>query len=522
MKKRWLLGGFGLMLIAMLGAVPVRAQSVDEKIKSLEQELSQLKSEQIDMKKDAAAAAAALPNFSYRPGNGVNIEAADKSWGFRASMESHFRMEFLSGRSSVGRTNGEIMGRRFRPTFFYCINNCLWEIETGLDLDGWGTGNAWNRTGTASTSILQRGAVHLHSEHLNPWLPTVDFGMEVSTSISTVRQGSSAIGSQGEYDLLSRKVGPNTGRAGQGIVFNWDNRSLDAIGIPGRITRFQFAVGKISEGEDGRPTFKDKYNFNTFLGVTPLSQVKNKWLSGLHFEVGAWFCNNDPSPQVTSGTSTAVVGSVLVTGRNIRRPGADNGCDALSISDHGDGGTQNLFSAGDIGRGLFTYIMPGMSWEVGPYRLRVTGGFANMADKGGDTGKKRAHNFIIAHDLFLWSPKGFLTGSPNTAGSVLFGTHFERNDASCEDDTVDHTKCGGVNGGQFFRNRILIREWDLWYFMAPRMSVGVNWLWYDASNLRTGRFSAGENLGVFKPGCTTCAGKGGNWHTVWLNWRYTF
>jgi len=41
-------------------------------------------------------------------------------------------------------------------------------------------------------------------------------------------------------------------------------------------------------------------------------------------------------------------------------------------------------------------------------------------------GKKRAHDFMIGHDLFMWSPKGFLTGSANTPGSILVGTHFER------------------------------------------------------------------------------------------------
>ncbi|MGE5305527.1 MAG: hypothetical protein ACM3TN_19630 [Alphaproteobacteria bacterium] len=528
MKKRWLLGGLSLILVATFGVAPVRAQSVDDKIKALEQELSELKSQQIDMKKDAAAAAAALPTFSYRPGDGLDIQAADKSWGFRASMESHLRMEFESGRTAVGRTTGEIMGRRWRPYFFYCLNNCLWEIETALDLDGWGTGNAWNSTGTASTSILQRGALHIHAEQLNPWLPTATVGMEVSTSISTARQGSSAIGAQAEYDILSRQAGPNTGRAGQGIVFNWDNRSLSGIGIPGRITRLQFAVGKIGEAEDGRPTFTQKYSYNTYLGVEPFSQTKNKWIRGLRLEFGSFFCNNDGRPEVTSGRGTAQVGSVLVTGSSIRENAAASGCDRIRLRDHGNQAAQTIFDtgSGSIGKGLYTYVMPGLMWTIGPYRLRVVGGFAEEATgDGGSPGKKRAHNFLIGHDLFLWSPKGFLTGSSNTPGSILIGTHFERNDASCEDNTVGHTKCGGINGGQFYRETLLLREWDLWYFIAPRMSVGVNWLWYDASNLRTGRYSAGANLGIFNGACantSACAGKGGDWMDVFLNWRYQF
>src|SRR5215831_20454770 len=128
MKKGfWGFAAVGSMLMAMLlAAVPVRAQSVDDKIKALEQELSSLKSRQIELKKEATAQAAALPSFSYRPGNGADITAADKSWGIRFSMEANLRTMFESGNPHVGRTNGEVMLRRWRPSIFYCIDNCLY------------------------------------------------------------------------------------------------------------------------------------------------------------------------------------------------------------------------------------------------------------------------------------------------------------------------------------------------------------------------------------------------------------
>jgi len=49
------------------------------RISSLDEELALLKERQAELKKEATAAAEALPAFSYRPGNGVLIEAADKS-----------------------------------------------------------------------------------------------------------------------------------------------------------------------------------------------------------------------------------------------------------------------------------------------------------------------------------------------------------------------------------------------------------------------------------------------------------
>jgi hypothetical protein len=506
--------GLSFLLAAFaLAVVPAQAQNVDEKIKALEQELSQLKSDQMELRKDATAAAAALPNFSYRPGNGMLIEAADKSWSVRMALEGHMRMLFESGRDQIGRTNGEIMGRRFRPEFYYCVNNCLYEIEAKLDLDGFGTGNAWNSTKTAATSILQRGVFHFHGENISPWLPTVSLGMDVSTAAAATvsRQGSSATGAQREYDILSRQVGPNTGRSGNGITLTWDNRSLSSIGIPGRIGRFQVGMANISEGDDGASSFTDRKDFNIYGNIQPFSQTKNKWLSGLYFEVGTWFCNVDK--RVVNGTGNT-----------------ENGCDRVRLRDHGDAASQTMFDTGSdsIGGGLVFWVQPGITWEVGPYKLRAVTGYFGAQDGGAtgvveaSPGKKRANNFLIGHDLWLWSPKGFLTGSPTTPGSILVGTHFERNNVSCQ----NRDKCSSINGGDFHRERLLLREWDIYYFIAPRMSVGLSVLWYDASNLREGRNQAAHNLGVCSSskiasgGCRQ--GIGGDWTDVSLDWRYNF
>jgi hypothetical protein len=511
MTSKFFVRGIRLLTLALYAwsATPALASDVEQRIrdleervgqlKPLEQELEQLKAEQIELKKEATAAAAAMPSFSYRPGNGMMIEAADKSWSFRAGIESHFRMLFESGRDQVGRTNGEIMARRFRPYFDYCIDNCLFDLEVILDLDGFGTGNAKNETGTAVGSILHRGALNVHLEHLHPWLPTAQLGMDVSTSMGTARQGSSGTGTQAEYDLLSRNNGVDDGRAGNGIVLNWDNKPLDAIGIPGRINRFQLAMASVGEGDDGLSSFTDRKDFVAYVGIEPFSQLKNKWISGLKFEMGSWFCNND-------------------------NRALSNACGRLRIQDLGNGGKQPLFDTGSgIGDGLATFLMPGVTWEVGPYTLRVAGGFQQYEDKGGLDGKKRGNMFLIGHDIFLWSPKGFLTGSASTTGSVLFGTHFERTDVSC----TTALRCSSINGGQFHRDRILLREWDLYYFVAPRMSIGASLLWYDASNLRNDLNQAGQNLGVCHrvgaTGTTNCrSGAGGDWVDGMLNFRYQF
>ena len=505
MKNRLL--GFASLAVTLaaflLAVVPARAQSVDEKIKSLEQELTQLKEQQIEMKREATEAAAALPNFSYRPGNGMLIEAADKSWSFRHSFEAHMRYLFESGRDQVGRSQGELMGRRFRPEFYLCINNCLWEIDWRLDLDGFGT-----------NTPLQRGVIYFHAENLHPWLPAVQFGMDTTNAgpASRSRQGSGAVGAQAEYDLFTRNQGFNTGSASYGISAIWDDRSLSSIGIPGRIGRFQVGMNAYGEGGEGTQLNTDRKDFAAYLSIEPFQQVKNKWIQGLVFEYAAWFCNAD---------NRAVA----------------NGCNRYIVQDHGDGGRQTLFTTGNntTGDGLQVQQGPGLVWSVGPYTLRSMMVWQRSEDRGGGignsslgtttpgAGQKKGRVFLIGHDLFVWSPKGFLTGSSSTTGSVLVGTHFERVDVSCGDRG---RPCSGpVNNGEFRRNRILLREWDLWVFIAPRMSVGANFLWYDASNLRNGRNNAAHNLGVCDTPVTTAncrSGIGGDWVDVFLNWRYQF
>ena len=524
MKKRWTLTGLGFLLVAFFAAAPVRGDDVDQRIKSLEDELARLKSEQtqvkaeqIELRKEATAAEAALPNFTYRPGSGMSIEAADKSWSFRASMEAHFRLLFESGLNESGRETGGVMGRRFRPWFYYCVNDCFYEIQAALDLDGFGTGNGKNSTNTATSSILQRGTLWVHFEKLNPWLPALYTGMDGEAAISSYRQGSSSTGSQLEYDLLSRNNGFNTGRWGNGFGLNWQDKDLGDIGIPGRIPLFNIVYATIGEGDDGLQSFRVQRSVSAYINVEPLSQIKNKWIQGLGFEMGAWFCPN------TSNRTPQTPQSV--------------GCNRLRIQDNGDGGRQTLFDTGTLaqgaaatpaanqGSGLTHFLMPGFAWTIGPYRFRAVGGFQRF---DGDNPHDRGNVFLLGHDLYMWSPKGFLTGDASTPGSILLGTHFERTDVSCP----NAAQCN--NGGQFTRDRILLREWDLWYVLMNRMSIGAAWAWYDASNIRQataagniqaatnvarnlGCVSSHQHVGGLKPPGTGC-----NWTDVSITWRYQF
>ena len=387
-----------------------------------------------------------------------------------------------------------MMVRRFRPYFYYCINDCLYEIIAALDMDGWGTGSAKNSNNTAGSSIVQRATVWFHLEKLNPWLPAVYTGMDGEAAISSYRQGSSATSPQMEYDLLSRNNGFNTGRWGHAFGLNWQDVDLSPIWIPGRIPLFNIVYGSIGEGDDGLQSFRLHTSQSVYLNVEPFSKLKNKWLQGLGLEMGAWFCTVDDNPN------------------------ADNACSRLRIQDNGDGGRQTLFDTGNnIGKGLTHFLMPGISWTVGPNRLRAVMGFQHYdGNKEGGISNPKGRDWLIADDLFVWSPRGFLTGDSTQAGSIQFGTHFERTDVSCA------PKGGGGGGcdtsGEFNRNAIILREWDLWYFLANRMSIGVNWLWYSASNVPSTNVQS--NLGCVKNNQHAVPGKGCSWNDVILNYRY--
>jgi len=268
-----------------------------------------------------------------------------------------------------------------------------------------------------------------------------------------------------------------------------------------------------AEGGDGNQVNTDRKDFAAYLSVEPMSQLKNKWLRGLLFEYGAWFCNSD---------NRALA----------------NGCNRMRVRDNARGNArQTLFDTGanSVGDGLSIQQGPGMLWNIGPYTLRAMYVRQRHEDRGTGIdgsaalgrGQKKGQVFLIGHDLFLWSPKGWLTGSTTTTGSFLVGTHFERTDVSRGCNGSTGIPCGTTGHmGQFHRSRILLREWDMWYFIAPRMSVGTSVLWYDASNLDNRVGQSGYNLGLCdKTGAATTdcrPGKGGDWVDVFVNWRYQF
>ncbi|MBI4527422.1 MAG: hypothetical protein HY695_26815 [Deltaproteobacteria bacterium] len=487
MKRLLSIAAIVVLMAALFFVVQPARGDVDQRIQALEDELARLKGEQMELKREATAAAAALPAFSYRPGSGILMEAADKSWSLRTHLRLHTWVVFEEGKDQVGRSRGEVAARRVRPTWYFCLNNCFYEAEIALDLDGFQTGSGHSSgADTTNGGILQRAVGYVHFENINPWLPTFYMGADGPADISSYRQGSSNISAQLEYDILSRNAGFNTGRFGTGMGLRWEDVPLRAIGIPGRM-RASFTSARHGEGDDGKTSNTDRKSFSVHTQIQPFTQLKNKWLTGLGFSVGAWFCNFDDRA-------------------------SDNGCDELRIRDHGPFGRQDLFrtDSGLIGDGTHHAVTPSFRWAIGPYELRAHGYFQRY-----ENSPIRGRDFLIAHQLNVWSPKGWLTGGVNDRGTFFVGYHFERTDVSCS--STSGSTCEVSN--QFHRNRIILNEWDMWYVIQRGMNVGLALLWYDASNLRSGNGRAQENL--LETNSTT-SGKGGDWLDVILAWRWQF
>ena len=98
---------------------------------------------------------------------------------------------------------------------------------------------------------------------------------------------------------------------------------------------------------------------------------------------------------------------------------------------------------------------------------------ARLARPGGYEGKY----WKVMNDLMLWSPKGFLTGAPNEAGTLGLGYSYERTTADC-----DAAGCDVANGGNIKRATLIVNEGGLRYWLRPSLSLHLAVKHYSVTN----------------------------------------
>ena len=470
--------GFLVHAFAVFAAGVAWANSVEDKIAALEEHLTRLDAERarasrelMEVKKEATAAAAALPAFSYRPGRGVTIEAADRAWSFNVTYEGQVVMyNHLQGNDRRGATTGDLFFRRNRPYLIFCLNNCFYEWGIGLDMD---TGDQVGEQGQW---------LKVDFPKINPFLPELHIGDTVAgppyaSTIAFTPAGQRSSTRSGilesSYDLLPDSDVDQLAR--RAIALFWH-------AIPVGPGDFSFAAEyKPGAGVILNTTSDtDRKQLQTSLMVRPFSRSKNYWLEGLRFGGGL--------------QTDAVDSRSAARGRQLR------------IRTFERVGRQTLFDTGSttIGDGVHDRWETGLDWGLGPYRAGTAAGWSNYEGRNDTLRGVHGNYWHIWHELFLWSPKGPFTGSSSTVGSVQAGWGFGRADADCGEGS----DCA-PGSGSFNSNHLLARELGLYYYIRPAMRVGVNWYWYSSAN---------TPLTVQQAiGCTTAAtdpGKSCDWHTI--------
>lgn len=446
----------------------LQAQSVDEKIKALEQELATLKTEQISLKKQATAAEPALPTFSYRPGGGVSVTAPDQSWALNFGYEFAQDMMFLEGNDARREGDFGLFRRRNRPQVYYYWDRGFYEFKSELDLDGDETGG--------KDSLNQRSAILFHFEQLNPFFPTVQTGSDISGAGTRYRSSELTF----ELPTLDRNNGFNTG-SHTGIGFLWEQLPLN------QQFHYQWVIHGMGRS-DGLKDQSNKQDHILYYNINPFAQTKNKWIDGIGLSFAAWFGNIDDR-NTTNSTTTF----------QIRTQEGSTRVALWTSPVHGKGDPH-------------IYLMPSAQWRAGPYQLRASAG----RDKyDPDVGKgSRGYYWKFMNDLMLFSPKGFLTGSATTPGTVGVGWSFERTWVDCRVAGCDTTTGGGPR-----RNVLLVRELDVRYWIRPALSLWGTWKWHDVANTPN---PAQVSLGCTKNTSATNPGKSCDWHDFVLRLYWIF
>jgi hypothetical protein len=457
MKKRvFNIMGLSFLLAAFaLATVPAQAQNMDDKIKVLEQELMQLKSEQIELRKDATAAAAALPDISYRPGAGLGITAPDQSWAFKFGWEYAIDIMKLEGNDARREGDFGIFGRRNRPQWVFSVENGLYELASELDIDG-------DETGGKNT-IIQRACLRVRMEKLNPWLPTFQFGMDCSGAGSRYRSSEMTF----ELPTQDRNNGFNTG-SHTGYGWNWGN--LPAFGLPGNQQfNYYLLIHGMGLG-DGVRDESNKADHLLMWNINPFSRDKNKWISGIGFSMMAWISNIDNRPTTNNAAGFSTNTFQLRSQEGSRRL---------------------VFWNSPAGQpGDHHFLSPSAQYKVGPYQLNFVAGFDRYSDgdsTGPHTAGMRGTGWKLMNDVMIWSPKGFFTGAPGQKGTLGFGYAFEKTWADCGATACENSAIvnppGPDTGANAVRRTVLtVNEWGLRYWLAPAVSVHLAIKHYNASN----------------------------------------
>jgi hypothetical protein len=495
---------------SLLAALPASAQTnadIEAQIKALEQEvqkieplkdqIERLRSQQLELKKEATSAAAQMPTFQYRQGRGLTISGADKSWSINTSARFNiYNYNILGGKTnwndngterSGNTTAGELYPRRARIYTTFCWQDCFYQFEHSID----------GETAERSASFRDN-EFSIDFSQLNPWLPKFSVGLRRGAGRTHIARSSDNDGKVEHSIILDGFAwGGDGSHAGMGLA--WEGVDIG----PGE---YELYLNYITSRQGTWQEFinSDRKGLMMFIGGKPFSEWKSKWISGL--EVG--FGYQGHSVERAENNLTDDTSGVEIRVRNAERRGR-----------------QDLFRPGvvggafeqNIGAGWGHVMIPGLKWVVGPYMFRavyVTTRYANR-DPGIGSGIW-GRGWTMDNQLMVWSPKGFLTGSQTTPNTIMMSFGFERADMDC-----GRSCDASPSTGSFHRQTVLNREVALWYWLQPSLGIGAWWHYWSTDNTP---YRTQVNVGCKDSRTEALAGKGVSrscdWHSFNTGLRY--
>ena len=338
----------------------------------------------------------------------------------------------------------------------------------------------------------QKSLFRFNFNQLDPYFPALEISDKGNQDVSYVnRSSSSSARVELTRDLL-RDTGYDT-EEHAGIGVGWINTPVGT----GDFTLWtEMRVGAGYNANVNSDT--DRKQWFLKAGTRPFTTTKNKWLQRLKFGIG-W-------------TSWSTDNRSVAAGNNKRlRLGADERINRIAIMDTGSGTP--------IGGGLNYALFPGLEWGVGPYLFRVEAARSFYDNKKNGPAVLAGNDiegwaWSLQHELFVWSPKGFLTGTANTRHAVQFGFSFARADLDCGTG-ADCTPGTSTSS----KGHLLQRQVDVWYYIRPGLSVGGWMNFWSTPNMPT---TLQRDVGCVKPVTAATVGKDCDWYSINLGLRANF
>jgi hypothetical protein len=255
-----------------------------------------------------------------------------------------------------------------------------------------------------------------------------------------------------EHSIIIDGFGWGGDGSHSGVGFGWEEINFG----PGNAELY-LNLATSRQGTHQEFVNDDRKGLMTYAGVLPFANTKSKWIQGMEIGFG-YQAQSQNRPENGDANQEIRVRNAERRGRfDLFRPDSDF--------------DQNF------GSGWSWVAIPGFKWTIGPYMFRAVWVKTQFEGRQDGIGGIEGRGWTVDNQIFLWSPKGFLTGSQTTPHSIMFSAGFERGDMTCGQG------CDASPGaGEFHSNTVLNREVALWWWIRPSLGLGTWAHWWTSSN----------------------------------------